>query len=327
LDRLCVAAVSSCSAFGEPDANLLSILDWLDRAADRGANLVCFPEICLQGYCTDHALIHRLGEPIDGARIEAVRERAARHRLIASVGMTLRKDDRCTNSQVFIGPEGVIAAQHKIHLCTSDTAYDPGTTWEIVDVWGWKVGTMICFDSEFPEGARVLAVQGADLIVMPFATGRRDEIGRPAHPDEWVSRVLTYAMARAYDNRLYVVGCNHAGRMADPEGRALANPRREPGVEEWAPAGSIHCWPGYSFVVDPLGRMVAESDRSNHEANMVVTDLDPARIKLARNSLKAKWPQRTVHGDFVMIRRTDTFGDLMASPEDIEANRDPSRYT
>ena len=327
MDPLCIAVVSSRSMFGEPDANLQHTLGWIDRAADRMARLVCFPEIALQGYCTDHAMIHQLAESIDGPHIQAVHHSAARHALVVSIGMTLRDGNRCFNSQVFIGPNGVIGVQHKIHLCIGDTAYEPGSSWEIIDVWGWKVGTTICFDSEFPEAARVLAVRGADLILMPFATGRRDEIGRPAEPRGWAPRVHTYATARAYDNRVFVAGCNHAGTVPDPHGRALANPQHVPDAEEWAPAGSVHRWPGYSFVVDPLGYMLTESDRTNHEANMVVANLDPAQLKMARTPLQAKWPQRTVHGDFVMVRRTDTFGDLMMNPKDVAMNRQTDRYT
>ena len=76
--------------------------------------------------------------------------------------MSLREGERVYNSQVFLGPAGVLGTQHKVHLLGSDRSYDLGGSWDVVDVDGWKIGTNICFDAEVP--GHFLAVRRADTF-------------------------------------------------------------------------------------------------------------------------------------------------------------------
>ena len=311
LKMLRVAAVALRSEFGEPDANLDCILEWTDQAADAGAQLVCFPETALQGYCTIAETVHSQAEPVDGPRMVAIRERVEKLGITVSVGMALSQGGKIFNSQVFIGPDGFIGAQHKVHLCRADGAYEPGDEWNVIELCGWKIGATICFDSEFPEAARILALKGADLVLMSFASGRRDSLGAAAEPGDWHHEVLKYAPSRAYDNRVFVVGFNHAGQVADARGLAVANPQGLEGIEEWAPPGTIHRWPGYNFAIDPTGSVIAESDGSSHEPNMMVIDLAPEILKRTRSPIDVKWPGGWTSGDFSAVRRVDTFHELL----------------
>ena len=306
-----IAAVAFRSEFGDVQANLGSMLDWMDRAADHEADLVCFPEIALQGYCSRREVIRRLAEPIDGPSCTALARRARELDITVSFGISLREGPRVYNSQVFFGPDGMLGLQHKVHLLGSDRGYDPGVSWDVVDVEGWKIGTNICFDANFPEAARVLALKGADVVLMSFATGRRSSLGEAAQPGDWVNELMCWAPARAFDNRVFVVGVNHAGDVEDRRGYAVANHEGADGIEEWAPAGSVHRWPGYCFAISPRGRVCAESDRSKHDENVVLADLDPAALKVARTPLEASWPAE-IPGHFLAVRRADTFGEILS---------------
>jgi predicted amidohydrolase len=299
-----VAAVSPRIEFGRPEANLATILAWIDQAWQQNADLVCFPEVSLQGYCTIRKLVHDLAESVDGPSVQEIHRRAASLDVVVSVGMSLRDGEHVFNSQVFIGPDGVLGVQRKVHLCVEDEAYEPGGTWDSVAVKHWKIGTNICFDSEFPEPARVLAVKGIDILLMSFACGRLNT-PHTADAGTWVDKVFRYAPSRAYDNQIFVVGFNHAGRVPDPDGYAATQPDY--------PAGTTHLWPGYCFALGPDGDLLAESDRFRHESNMLVVDLDPERICRARQGLKIKWPGQTVCGDRLEVRRTDTFGDILTA--------------
>src|SRR5206468_10459706 len=115
-------------------------------------------------------------------------------------------------------------AQNKVHHYRNDRNYDPGSWWKVIPWKGWRVGATICYDSEFPEAARILALQGAQVLLMSFATGRRNSINEPARPGDWKKELMAYAPARAYDNRIFVVGFNHAGEVRDDSGWAVANP-------------------------------------------------------------------------------------------------------
>jgi predicted amidohydrolase len=311
-----VAAVACRSEFGNVPRNLDVILRWVESAAAQGADLVCFPEVALQGYCSLPGVIRDLAEAAEGPSCRALTRAAAQWGVTVSLGMSLRDGARVYNSQVFVGPAGFLGAQHKVHLGGIDRAYDPGHAWEVYPVGGWLVGATICFDSEFPEAARILALRGAHLVVMSFATGRRSSLNEPARPEEWKGELMAWAPARAYDNRIYVVGVNHAGDVRDERGLAVANPEGNPAVEEWAPPGTVHRWPGYCFALSPRGVLCAESEQAGRDESMLLVDLDPEVFEKARSPIEVKWPSGTVAGHFLKVRRTDTFGGLLSPPRD-----------
>lgn len=311
LKTLRVALVPIRAEFGDVAKNLANILSWIERAGGQGANLVCFPEIALQGYCTVPAVVRKLAEPADGPSCNAIHKQTQRFGLVASLGMSLLQDGRMFNSQVCIGPSGFLGAQHKIHLCGFDKVYDLASEWNVIDIGGWKMGATICYDSEFPEAARILAIKGADLVLMSFANGRRNWKNEPALPGDWQDEHMPFIPSRAYDNRMFVVGVNHGGEVRDVGGNAIANPEGETGVLEWAPQGSLHRWTGYAFAISPMGRLIAEADRTHHGEKMLIVDLDPARLDEARYPCPVKLPSGPVHGDFVQVRRTDTFGAIL----------------
>ncbi len=311
--HLRVAAVAFRSEFGDVGRNLHNMLGWIDRASDQGADLVCFPEIALQGYCTPPDVIRRLAEPLDGPACTALQARASDRGITVSAGMSLREGDNVYNSQVFLGPSGFLGAQHKVHLCGNDRAYDPGNSWETIRLGEWTVGATICFDSEFPEAARILALKGVHLQLMSFANGRRNSLNQPAKPEDWMNEVMIFAPSRAYDNRIFVVGFNHAGAVRDDQGYALANPDDRPDVEEWAPVGTTHRWTGYSFAISPEGTLLNEADGSSRDENMVVTDLDPELLRKARVPIFVKLPGgEELAGHFTAVRRVDTFAEILS---------------
>ncbi len=306
-----VANIALRSEFGDVRHNLSSILHWIGKAADAGADLVCFPEIALQGYCSPPDVIRQLAERPDGSSGTTISEQAAKLGITVSVGMSLIEGDGVYNAQAFFGPDGYIGAQHKVHLCGCDRAYDPGNSWEVFSVGEWCVGSTICFDSEFPEAARILALKGAQVLLMSFATGRLNSLGEPAQPEDWRKELMAWAPSRAYDNRIFVVGVNHGGEVIDERGYALANPENRPGELEWAPAGTSHRWPGYLFGIDPLGQIFSETDRHNNDEKMLVVDLDPVLLEKGRSPISVKRPNGERSGHFLEVRRVDTFEELV----------------
>ena len=311
MDKLRVALVAFRAEFGDKRKNLENILAWVEKAAAEGAGLVCFPEIALQGYCTVPAVVRQLAEPADGPSCRAIVDRARRHSLVVSLGMSLLENGKMFNSQVFLGPSGLLGAQHKIHLCGFDRMYDLADRWNAVAIGSCKVGATICFDSEFPEAARILALQGADVLLMSFCNGRRNYKNQPARPGDWKEEYMPFIPSRAYDNRIFVVGVNHGGEVTDSAGNAIANPQGRPDVEEWAPQGTTHRWTGYAFAVDPRGQVIAEADPRDHSEKMLTVELDPAALADARYAIEVKTPQGPVRGDFITVRRTETFSSLL----------------
>lgn len=284
--------ISFAAEFGDTQRNLDRMVPLIEEAAELGAKLVCLPEIALQGYHTDLPKMRREAEAIDGPSCSRLIEEAQRHDLVVSVGMALREGERVFNAQVFLGPKGPLGYAPKIHLTGEEAEmFDAGDHWPVIDLGFAKVGTIICFDAEFPEAARCLALQGADVILMSFATGRCDSCGRPQDPLQWPDQVLTWAPARAYENRVFILAVNHSGDIVDDQSVCGAS---------WIEAGATHRWPGYSFAVGPDGVVLAESDRDHNRERILCVDLEPDLI--------SNW--REAAGDFLHWRRPETYGEL-----------------
>jgi len=190
--------------------------------------------------------LHALIDDVPGSLTAPVQEAAARLGVHVAYGTYERGPEPETvyNTAVLIGPSGqVLGAYHKTHLfCGEDRSgggwVTPGETATVVETDLGRIGLMICFDGDYPELARVMAVRGAEVICRPSALLRSADIW------ELTNR------ARAYDNHVFVVAANATG--VDP-------------------AGVIYF--GNSMVVTPIGEVVARA--ASHEG-WVSARLDPA---------------------------------------------------
>ncbi len=302
-----IACASIASHFGQTDRNVANMLMMIDEAAAAGADLVCFPEVSLQGYFTSPQRMHAAAQPLDGPACAQLVDAARRYDLVVSVGMALRQDDRVYNAQVYLSADGPIGYSTKVHICGEEgQLFDPGEDWPVIDLGFAKIGTLICFDAEFPEAARCLALAGADIILMSFATGRCDSCGRPQDPLQWPDQVLTWAPARAYENRTFVVAVNHAGDVMDERGICGAT---------WIEPGEMHRWPGYSFVVSPSGQLIAASTRAHNRQRLLLAELNPEELSYWRRAA----------GDFLKFRRPSTYRRLLEDVGDFASRREEPR--
>ena len=164
-----VAAVSMNGFLGEPERVLNGIDAWCDKAAAEGAELVLFPELVIHGHCTPNTW--ELAEPVpDGPSVRRLVEIAGRHRLVLCAGLSEKERDIVFNTQVLVGPDGYIGKQRKLHLSRDEVFYyKGGREISVFDIGPCKVGIVICYDNQFPEVARVLALRGAEVILMPHA--------------------------------------------------------------------------------------------------------------------------------------------------------------
>lgn len=190
-----------------PQADINQALQGLDRALaeakGKGADVLVTPEMFLGGYnigaekCAEHA-------SVADETLHVVKQLCKSHDIAAVVGLALPNPERPFNAAVAIEANGdEVARYHKTHLygdvdrhqfCAGDTLS------EVFDLHGWRVGLSICYDIEFPEVARNLAAQGADLIIVPTAN---------MVPFESVACLLV--PARAQENAVYVAYANYVG--------------------------------------------------------------------------------------------------------------------
>jgi predicted amidohydrolase len=221
-----IAAVQTDCRLGDTAHNLATVRAKLRDAAHHGAQLVIFPECILSGYCfasKDEAF--RAVETLPGPATEALAADCRELNVWAVVGLLEKAGDKLFNAAALVGPKGFVASYRKAHLpCLGvDRLTDPGDRpFAIHDLGGLRIGMAICYDCGFPEMIRVLALAGADLIVLPTNW-----------PPEAESTARLIVPTRALENRVYFAAINRVGtergfrfiglsRIADVTGELLA---------------------------------------------------------------------------------------------------------
>jgi predicted amidohydrolase len=166
-----IACVQTDVAFKDVNANLSLLEKTVRNEVSHGTELTVFPECFITGYCFD-SLEEALpfGESVPGPATDRVSKLCAELKTSVVFGMLEKSGDNLFNVAVLIGPGGLIGSYRKVHL--PYLGVDRFTTagerpFEVFDVAGVKLGMLICYDGGFPEASRVLALRGADVIVLP----------------------------------------------------------------------------------------------------------------------------------------------------------------
>ncbi|MDP3911479.1 MAG: carbon-nitrogen hydrolase [Gemmatimonadales bacterium] len=271
----------------DPAANLATAAAQVQAAAQQGAALVCLPELFRTLYIgqrEDHALFD-LAEPIPGPSTEALGRvaRDANVVIIASL-FERRAAGLYHNTAVTIDVDGKVRGMYrKMHIPDDPAYYEkfyftPGDLgFRACDTSVGPIGTLVCWDQWYPEGARLTALQGANILFYPTAIG-----WHPAEKAQYGAQQLdawkTIQRSHAIANGCWVVAVNRVGHE-----------RLEP------QAAGIEFW-GHSFVCDPFGVVVAEAGERDE---LIVAEVDLTRIEEVRRN----WP-------FLRDRRTDAYGGI-----------------
>jgi N-carbamoylputrescine amidase len=274
----------------DPEANLATAIAHIREAAARGAHIVCLPELFRAQYFCQREDLHLfdLAEPIPGPSTARLGDLARELRTVIVASLFERRAPGLYhNTAVTLGPDGkIISVYRKMHIPDDPLYYEkyyftPGDLgFKAVDTSFGRVGTLVCWDQWYPEGARLTAMQGAEILFYPTAIGwhpaEKQEFGT-AQYEAW----QTIQRAHAIANGVYVAGVNRVGHE---NGDVLGNRAEGPGLEFW----------GGSFLADPFGRIIA---KASHEAEEVlIGEVDVALLEETRRN----WP-------FLRDRRIDAY--------------------
>lgn len=261
--------------------------------AKQGAQLVVLQELhCTHYFCqTEDVGCFDLAETIPGPSTDFLGKLAKEHQVVL-VGSVFerRAPGLYHNTAVVFEKDGSIAGTYrKMHIPDDPGFYEkfyftPGDAgaeagFRPIQTSVGKLGVLVCWDQWYPEGARLMALAGADLLIYPTAIGwdtRDTDAERQRQLDAWI----TIQRAHAVANGLPVVVANRIGDEPDPSNQG-------PGTRFW----------GNSFVAGPQGEFLAHANASD-SCNLVV-DLDLQRSEDVRRI----WP-------FLRDRRVDAYGDL-----------------
>jgi 5-aminopentanamidase len=230
-------------------ANLEKIADMARSASFAGAELIVFPECCVTGYPVTPELsraVLGLAEPVmgpePGPSVRALEQISREVGASLVVGLPERLDVSVANSAVFVAPDaGVAGCFRKVHLWEADREFfERGNEFPTFEGPAGCFGVLICYDLEFPESARSLALQGAQVVVAPTAD-----------MSPWQDYQRVFCRARAMENQIFFASANYIGTVESVE------------------------FFGGSIIADPYGRVLAEAGTA--EA-ILVADIDLSLI-------------------------------------------------
>jgi N-carbamoylputrescine amidase len=268
--------------------NLKKAVSWVDKAAKKGAQVVCLPELFrTQYFCQkEDVSIFELAETIPGSSTEAMKKAAKKNKVVIVVPIfEKRAPGVYHNSAVIINSDGKVAGLYrKMHIPDDPAFYEkfyftPGDLgFKSFDTNYGKIGTLICWDQWYPEGARLTALQGASILFYPTAIGwhpqEKEKYGK-AQFESWQTVQRGHAIA----NGVYLAAVNRIGHEITVPGT--------PGLEFW----------GSSFICDPQGVILAQGSLDKEEVVMAKIDLNHLE------DIRRNWP-------FLRDRRIDAYGDI-----------------
>ena len=281
-------ALIQMSTSDDLEKNLHHAVELVADAAQRGARVICLPELFRSPYLCQQEDPARfdLAEPIPGPSTEAMGEAARAHGIyIITPIFEYRAPGVYHNSAVLIGPEGSVAGHYrKMHIPDDPAYYEkyyftPGDLGfrAFATPYG-RVGVLVCWDQWYPEAARLTSLAGASILFYPTAIGwhpHEKALHGVAQLDAWRTIQRSHAIA----NGVYVAAVNRVGLEKPLESAA--------GIEFW----------GSSFLCDPFGVLLASAADDREE--ILLGEIDLRRLE----EIRRHWP-------FLRDRRIDAYGAI-----------------
>jgi len=271
----------------DPRENLRTCLEAADQAGRDGAQIICTQELFRSQYfCqAEKHEYFKLAERIPGPSVEAFQKVARRHKAVVIASLfEKRAEGLYHNTAVVIDADGsFLGIYRKMHIPDDPLYYEkfyftPGDTgFRVWNTRYGRLGVLVCWDQWYPEGARLTALQGAEILFYPTAIGwhpsEKAEYGPNQH-GAWEIIQRSHAVA----NGCYVAAVNRIGTET-PEGGD--------GIQFW----------GQSFVAGTSGQILGKASVDRPENLMVEVDLEKVDVT------RTHWP-------FLRDRRIDAYGDL-----------------
>ena len=277
----------ACSANGYDNRQRLA--EHIGAAAKEGARLVVLQELHNTPYFCQVENVDNfdLAEPIPGPSTDFFGELARQHDIVLVISLFERRAPGLYhNTAVVLEKDGTIAGKYrKMHIPDDPAYYEkfyftPGDMgFHPITTSVGKLGVQVCWDQWYPEGARLMALQGADLLIYPTAIGYESS-DTPGEQTRQREAWTTVQRGHAVANGLPVITVNRVGHEADPSGQTK-------GITFW----------GSSFVAGPQGELLAQASTQDEEVVVVTVDLHRSEC------VRRWWP-------FLRDRRIEAFTDL-----------------
>jgi predicted amidohydrolase len=225
-----VAVIQSPAELKGPKARLTWLTQTLEEHANLPSDLIVLPELYQSGYNIG-SKVAEYAEPFDGPFARAVIDLAKKHSTAILYGYSERQADTLFNSAQCINKNGQVIGHHRKLLLPpgfEGEHFFPGNSCELFTLGEFNIGILVCYDVEFPESVRHVALAGADLVLVPTALGK-----------QWGVVAEKLVPTRAFENGVYVCYANSCGQengmdffggscIIAPDGMDLARAKSSP---------------------------------------------------------------------------------------------------
>ncbi len=266
-----LAAVAVDSQPGDVPGNLERIREGAGKSADAGAALVLFPELSLSGFIPNHPVgdhnqwlraalqgARTMAEPVPGPAVDRLAGIAREHGILISAGLLEDAGNLLHNTQVLVGPDGLLGKWRKMHIPMFETPfYNGGEGPSVVETPLGRLGVNICFDAFLPESTRLLAVNNVEIVLFPFAADPP-----PVTPQGWQAWAEPVLRCRCLENGVYGLACNYVGRVEF--------------------AGVQQSFPGGGLAIGPRGETLAEWTGQPGQPAMLLAGFSSDELRTAR---------------------------------------------
>jgi predicted amidohydrolase len=244
-----IAVFQGPSQAGDPERNLALLAKTARQASQQGVGLLILSEMFLTGYNIGPERVHSLAEPADGRSAQQIARIAKDTGIALLYGYPERAGDRVYNAAQLIDRNGQCLANHrKTHLfgAIDRDAFSAGSgPPTVAELDGLRLGILICYDVEFPENVRLLALAGVDFVAVPTAL---------MQPYDFIAQSLV--CTRAYENQVFLAYANRCGQEHD-----------------------LH-YQGLSCIIGPDGSELARA--GNDDEALISAELDRALLERSR---------------------------------------------
>ncbi len=247
-----IATVICNAPAGEKNLNLDCMKRWVHVAYEHKAEIICFPEMNITGYGI-HPSVITDAEPIPGPTTQTLMQMAVSEQIVILAGMA-EKDSQghLFVTHLIVRPNRPVGVYRKLHLSPPEqSVFTQGDTVTVFKIQNFCFGVQLCYDAHFPELAAQMALRGADAIFIPHASPR-------GTPEEKMESWMRHLTARAFDNALFIIGCNQSGA----NGMGLT-------------------FPGIAMVIDPSGHVI--DTYTCRKEGLLVTELKAEALNHVRN--------------------------------------------
>ena len=269
--------------------NMKRLAEGIAQLAGQGAQLIVLQELHNSLYFCQEENVDNfdLAEPIPGPSTQFYSALAKEHGVVIVTSLfEKRAAGLYHNTAVVIEKDGSIAGKYrKMHIPDDPAYYEkfyftPGDIgFHPIDTSVGRLGVQVCWDQWYPEGARLMAMQGAELLIYPTAIGyaaNDDEAEQQRQREAWTTVMRGHAVA----NGLPVIAVNRVGYEEDPS-------HQTEGIQFW----------GSSFVAGPQGEILYRADEKEEVKTIITIDMDRCE------QVRRWWP-------FLRDRRIDEYGDI-----------------